>query len=80
MSDQDVYPNKYSELRSTYNYYIDMYNALYQLRKEKEEELNSIYKIFKTEMIDSNKYPPEDMIKDILNLIPYNNRYAKSYL
>ena len=80
MSHQDVHPNKYCKLRSTYKYYIDIYNALYQSRKEKEEELNSIYRMIKTELIDSNKYPPENMIKDILNFIPFNNRYAKSYL
>ncbi|EAX98945.1 hypothetical protein TVAG_321050 [Trichomonas vaginalis G3] len=80
MSDQNFHPSNYSKLRSTYKYYIDIYNALYQLKKEKEEELNSIYKIIKIELIDSNKYPPQNMIKDILNIIPYNNRFAKSYL
>ncbi|EAY22865.1 hypothetical protein TVAG_076120 [Trichomonas vaginalis G3] len=80
MSDQDDHPNEYNKLRSTYKYYIDIFNALYRLRNEKEEELNSIYKIIKTELIDSNKYPPKDIVKDILNLIPYNNRYTKSYL
>ncbi|EAY17234.1 ankyrin repeat protein, putative [Trichomonas vaginalis G3] len=80
MSEKDVHPNKYSELRSIYKYYIDSYIALYQLKTEKEEDLNSIYKIIKTELIDTNKYSPKSMIKDILNIIPYNNRYAKSYL
>ncbi|EAX84423.1 hypothetical protein TVAG_560760, partial [Trichomonas vaginalis G3] len=80
MSEQDVHPNKYSELRSIYKYYIDSYIVLYQLKTEKEEDLNSIYKIIKTELIDTNKYSPKSMIKDILNIIPYNNRYAKSYL
>ncbi|EAX88417.1 hypothetical protein TVAG_231630 [Trichomonas vaginalis G3] len=80
MSDQDAHPNKYSELRSNYKYYIDICNALYQLKTEKEEELNSIFKMIKTELIDSNKYPPQNMIKDVLYIISYNNRYAKSYL
>ncbi|EAY14724.1 hypothetical protein TVAG_038300 [Trichomonas vaginalis G3] len=80
MSEQDVHPNKYSELRSIYKYYIDSYIALYQLKTEKGEDLNSIYKIIKTELIDTNKYSPKSMIKDILNIIPYNNRYTKSYL
>ena len=80
MSDKDAHPSKYSELRSNYKYYIDTYNALYQLRTEKEEELNTIYKMIKTELIDSNKYPPQNMIQTILNLVPYNNHYAKSYL
>ncbi|EAX98658.1 hypothetical protein TVAG_403400 [Trichomonas vaginalis G3] len=80
MSNQDIHPNKYSELRSICKYYIDSYNALYQLKMEKEEELKSIYKIIKTELIDSNKFPPQMIMKDILNIIPYNNRYTKSYL
>ncbi|EAY22300.1 hypothetical protein TVAG_377790 [Trichomonas vaginalis G3] len=80
MSDKDIHPNKFSELRSIYKYYIDSYNALYQLKTENEEDLNSIYKLIKTELIDSNKHPPQIIIRDILNIIPYNNRYTKSYL
>ncbi|EAY10364.1 hypothetical protein TVAG_109480 [Trichomonas vaginalis G3] len=80
MSDQDVNPNKYSELRSIFKYYIGIYNELYQLKTENEEDLKDIYKIIKTELIDSMKYLPINVIKDILNIIPYNNRYTKSYL
>ncbi|EAY19380.1 hypothetical protein TVAG_100960 [Trichomonas vaginalis G3] len=80
MSDQDAHPNKYSELRSNYKYYIDICNTLYQLKTEKEEDLNSIFKMIKSELIDSNGYPPQNMIRAILNLVLYNNRYAKSYL
>ncbi|EAY05385.1 ankyrin repeat protein, putative [Trichomonas vaginalis G3] len=80
MSDQDVHQSEYVELRSKFKYYIDSYNALYQLKTDKEEELNKIYKIIKTELIDSRKYLPNKIIKDILNIIPYNNRYTKSYL
>ncbi|EAX99185.1 ankyrin repeat protein, putative [Trichomonas vaginalis G3] len=80
MSDQDVNPSKYNKLRSTYKYYIDSYLALYQLKTENEGELNKIYKMIKTELIDSKKYPPQIIMKDILRIIPYNNRYAKSYL
>ncbi|EAX88778.1 hypothetical protein TVAG_036580 [Trichomonas vaginalis G3] len=80
MSDEDINPNKFSELRSIYNYHIDSYNALYQLKTEKEEELNSIYKMIKTNLIDSKKYSPQTIMRNILNIIPYNNRYTKSYL
>ncbi|EAX97322.1 hypothetical protein TVAG_048230 [Trichomonas vaginalis G3] len=80
MSDQDIHPNKYSELRSIYEYYIDSYIALYQLKTEKEEDLSTIYKMIKTELIDSKVCLPKSLIKDILNIIPYNNRYTKSYL
>ncbi|KAI5501758.1 protein of unknown function (DUF3447), partial [Trichomonas vaginalis G3] len=80
MSDQDVLHNKYNKLRSIYKYYIDSYTTLYQLKTETEEELKSTYKIIKEELIDSKKHPPQNIIKDILNIIPYNNRYTKSYL
>ncbi|EAY09682.1 hypothetical protein TVAG_098180 [Trichomonas vaginalis G3] len=80
MSDQDSNPNKYSKLRSIYKYYIDSYDALYQLKTEKEEDLNSIYKMIKTNLIDSKKRLPQIIIKDILGIVPYNNRYTKSYL
>ncbi|EAY16229.1 hypothetical protein TVAG_341230 [Trichomonas vaginalis G3] len=80
MSEQDVYPDKYNKLRSKYKYYIDSYLPLYQLKTEKEEELKSIYKMIKTELIDSKKYPIKTIMENILSIIPYNNRYAKSYL
>ncbi|EAY18668.1 hypothetical protein TVAG_062730 [Trichomonas vaginalis G3] len=80
MSEQDNHPNKYSELRSISKYYIDSFNALYHLKTKNEEELKDIYKMIKTELIDSKKYLPEYIIKDILGIIPYNNRYTKSYL
>ncbi|EAX95927.1 hypothetical protein TVAG_360880 [Trichomonas vaginalis G3] len=80
MSAQTIYQNKYNELRSAYKYYIDSYDALYQLKTENEEELNKIYIMIKTDLIDSKIYLPQNLIKDILNIIPYNNRYVKSYL
>ncbi|EAY07703.1 hypothetical protein TVAG_117840 [Trichomonas vaginalis G3] len=80
MSGQDVDANKFIEWRSKYKYYIDSYLALYQLKTEIEEELKSIHKMIKTELIDSKKFLPANVVKDILNIIPYNNRYTKSYL
>ncbi|EAX93638.1 hypothetical protein TVAG_003270 [Trichomonas vaginalis G3] len=80
MSDQDIHPSKYSELRSIYKYHIDSYIALYRLKTENKEDLNSIYKMIKTELIDSKKYPPKNIIRDILKIIPYKNGYTKSYL
>ncbi|EAY17887.1 hypothetical protein TVAG_011120 [Trichomonas vaginalis G3] len=80
MIDQDINQSKYNELRNICKYHIDSYNALYQIKSENDEELNTIYNMIKTEMIDSQKHPPLDIIKDILSIIPYNNRYAKSYL
>ncbi|EAY03816.1 hypothetical protein TVAG_454550 [Trichomonas vaginalis G3] len=80
MSGKDIQSNKYSELRSTHKDYIDSYIALYRLKTEKEEELNSIYKMIRSALIDSKKHLPKNIIRDILNIIQYNNRYAKSYL
>ena len=80
MSDHNIHPDKYSELRSIYKYYIDSFNALFQLKTEKEEELKEIYKMIKAELIDSKKYSPNKIMRDILNIIPYKNRYTKSYL
>ena len=80
MSEKDIDPNKYSEFRSAYNYYIDSDNTLYRLKTENEEELNRIYKIIKTELIDSNKHSPQRILQNILDIILYNSRYTKSYL
>ena len=80
MSDQYNDQSKYIELRNIHKYYIDIYIALYQLKTEKEEELNEIYKMIKTNLIDSKKRLPENIIKDIMRIILYNNRYTKSYL
>ncbi|EAY17247.1 hypothetical protein TVAG_292000 [Trichomonas vaginalis G3] len=79
MSDQDISPNKYSELRSICKYDIDLYNVLYQLKTENEEDLNKIYKMIKTELIESKKHHPENILKGILNIIPWNNLYTMSY-
>ncbi|EAX88342.1 hypothetical protein TVAG_363420 [Trichomonas vaginalis G3] len=72
MSDQVIHP--------IYKYYIDSYNALYQLKTENEKDLNSIYKILKTELIKSKKSLPQNIIRDISDIIMYNIRYTKSYL
>ena len=80
MSDQGIHSSKYSKLRSIYKNYIDSYIALYQLKAKTEEELNSIYQVIKSELIDSIKYSPDDIVRDILDIIPYNNRYTESYL
>ncbi|EAX91410.1 hypothetical protein TVAG_312970 [Trichomonas vaginalis G3] len=76
----DIVPKEYSELRNIYAYYINSFNALYQLKTRNDEEINSIYEMIKTNLIDSKKYLPENIVKDIFNIIPYNNRYTKSYL
>ncbi|EAX94882.1 hypothetical protein TVAG_370530 [Trichomonas vaginalis G3] len=80
MSDQIIVPNKYSELISNYKNYIDTFTALYQLKTENKEELNSIFKLIKTNLIDSKIYLPQNIVKTILDIIPFNNRYTKSYL
>ncbi|EAY21237.1 hypothetical protein TVAG_166120 [Trichomonas vaginalis G3] len=72
--------DRYNELRSKYKYHIDSYNTLYQLNTEDDEGLSTIYKIIQTNLIDSMKYHPENIIKDILDIIPYNNCYEMSYL
>ena len=48
-----------SELQSICKYYIDLYNALYLLKTENDEELNKIYNMIKTELINSKKYLPK---------------------
>ena len=63
MSEKDIHPNKYSKLRSIYRYYIDSFNTLYRLKMENEEEINSFYKMIKTEMIDSKKCLPQDITR-----------------
>ncbi|EAY01009.1 ankyrin repeat protein, putative [Trichomonas vaginalis G3] len=79
MSNQSIHPNNYNELRSTYKYYIDPYNVLYQLKTEKEEELKEIYQMIKIELIDSKRDQPENIIRIISHIIQYNYRYIKSY-
>ena len=80
MSSQVIRPYKYDKLRSIFKYYIDPFIMLYQLKTEKEEELTNIYKIIKTDLIDSKQCLPQNIIRDILKIIPYNNRYTMSYL
>ncbi|EAY08191.1 hypothetical protein TVAG_307970 [Trichomonas vaginalis G3] len=80
MSEQDIPPKVYNELRNAYKYHIDLYAALYQLKTKNEEELRSIYNMIKINLIDSKKYQPKNIIEDILGMIEYNNNYTKSYL
>ncbi|EAY17634.1 ankyrin repeat protein, putative [Trichomonas vaginalis G3] len=80
MSNQINFSNNYSELRSKSKYYIDLYNDLYRLNTENEDELKKIYNMIKLNLIDSKKYSIENIIRDILIIIQYNNRYAKSYM
>ncbi|EAY05168.1 hypothetical protein TVAG_058250 [Trichomonas vaginalis G3] len=80
MSEQNIHPNKYSELRSMFAHQIDLYIALHQLKTENEEDLNKIYNTIKTELIDSRNIVLKKIMKDILYIILYNNRYKKSYL
>ena len=80
MSDQNPDSNEFSKLRNTYKYYINMYFSLYQLKTEDEEEINSIYQQIKTELIESNKHVPRNILRDILNILPYNNRGATAYV
>ncbi|EAY13493.1 hypothetical protein TVAG_343220 [Trichomonas vaginalis G3] len=80
MSDKGIQPSKYSELRSIYKYYIDSYIALFQLKTANEEDLNSIFQMIKKNLIDSKIFAPQTIARDILNMIPFNNRYTKSYL
>lgn len=71
MSDQVTVPKEYSELRNTYQYHIDLYNALYRLKTVDEEELDKNYKMIKTF---------KNIVNNIFGIIPYNNRYIISYL
>ncbi|EAY19831.1 hypothetical protein TVAG_178750 [Trichomonas vaginalis G3] len=78
--DQKINTKNYFELRRIYSYHIDSFKALYQLKTEDAEELNKIYNMVKTNLIDTKIYFPKTIMRDILNIIQYNNRYAKSYL
>ncbi|EAY13435.1 hypothetical protein TVAG_206030 [Trichomonas vaginalis G3] len=80
MSDHENHPDKYSEMRNICKDCIDLYILLYQLKVKNEEELNLIFEKIKTVLIDSKKLHPKNIIEDILNIVPYNNRYTWSYL
>ncbi|EAY07474.1 ankyrin repeat protein, putative [Trichomonas vaginalis G3] len=80
MYDPIIKQHGYLEFRSIYANYIDLYNALYQLKTENEEELNLFYNMIKSNLINSKKYDPQNIIGDILNIVPYNYLYSKSYL
>ena len=80
MSDHENHPDKYSEMRNICKDCIDLYILLYQLKVKNEEELNLIFEKIKTVLIDSKKLNPKNIIEDILNIVPYNNRYTWSYL
>ena len=80
MSDYDIHEDKYSKFQQICNDCTNLYISLYQLKTKNEKELHTIYEKIKTILIDSKKYSPKNIIIDILDIIPYNNRYIKSYL
>ncbi|EAX90290.1 hypothetical protein TVAG_272220 [Trichomonas vaginalis G3] len=80
LSDNTVSPTHYNELMSTYKNYCDAFDSLYKLKTKDEKELSKIYQNIKIHLIDSYKYPPNQIITDMSNMSMYNNRYMKSYL
>ncbi|EAY13111.1 hypothetical protein TVAG_443940 [Trichomonas vaginalis G3] len=80
MSEEEITQAQYNQVMEFFTVYSDIYNALYRLKTNDEEELNSIYKKVKQNLIDSFKNSPGDIINDISKLSIYNNRFMKSYL
>ncbi|EAX97444.1 hypothetical protein TVAG_226880 [Trichomonas vaginalis G3] len=80
MSDKSVIPIQYDEFMDNFKECIDSFNALYQLKTNNEEEIRSIYKLIKINLLESKIYLPQFIIQSISTISIYNNRYMKAYL
>ncbi|EAY21320.1 hypothetical protein TVAG_166950 [Trichomonas vaginalis G3] len=70
---------KYAELLVTYKDYVETFNSLYQLKSENEEEINKLFNMIKTNLIDTKYFGVDQIIKIFSNIIIYRNGYLKSY-
>ena len=80
MSQPNVLPVKFEEMFDILKGDIDAFNSLYQLKTNNEEELNSIYKVLKTILLESKMCLPQFILERISIIAKYNNLYMKSYL
>ncbi|EAX93841.1 hypothetical protein TVAG_177490 [Trichomonas vaginalis G3] len=80
MSNHSAVPIQFNELMDILKDDIEISDALYQLKANSDEELNSIYKGIKTKLLQSKKCLPQSIIKSISIISTYNNRSMKSYL
>ena len=71
--------NYYDGLFPKYKDYIDTFNALYQLKSNDENEINKIYQMIKTNLIDTSLFTPSKIIYKISMIIQFNNCFLQSY-
>ncbi|EAY19812.1 ankyrin repeat protein, putative [Trichomonas vaginalis G3] len=69
----------YTTLSNKYKDYIEGFDMLYQLKALNEDEIKKVYDIIKTNLIDTMKCSPSDIINQIFQNIVIRNRYLKSY-
>ncbi|EAY18954.1 hypothetical protein TVAG_146980 [Trichomonas vaginalis G3] len=59
---------------------MNSYEMLYRLKTNNEAEIKFIYTEFKSAVLESMKYSPKNILKDVSEIVRYNNRFLKSYL
>lgn len=69
----------YNEAVSQYKGYIDTFNSIFKLKTTSKDEIKQIFEQIKTNLIEPKIFTSKLLILSITNLVPYNNRYFKSY-
>ncbi|EAY20005.1 hypothetical protein TVAG_402610 [Trichomonas vaginalis G3] len=59
--------------------YVNAYDALYKLSSSNEDQIDKIYQDIKINLIETNVFPPSQMLANIIDISKFNNRYFKSY-
>ncbi|EAX98225.1 hypothetical protein TVAG_010000 [Trichomonas vaginalis G3] len=69
----------FSELTEKYKDVTDTFNAIYSLKSENEEEIENIYQLIKTKLMETNTISLSYVLSGICNAEKFRNRYMKSY-
>lgn len=69
----------YDSLMKLFKNYQHIFDVLYQLETENEEEICNLLKDIKVILLDTNIISPSDMVNIICKIFPYNIRHFKSY-
>lgn len=69
----------YEKLMPLFKDYNDTFNALYQLKTNREEELNEIVDKIKIHLINTKLFSPSNICMSLFTVMIFRNRYLKSY-
>ncbi|EAX92038.1 hypothetical protein TVAG_141550 [Trichomonas vaginalis G3] len=80
MSNNTISPKPYDELMARYKDYITAFDSIYKLNSNEKNEISKVYKLIKTNLIETKIIMPDQMINIISEASNNNLRYLNGYL